>query len=68
MEQEAKCLNFYHTWIYEYFLNTGWFIWTIVVLVMGGNILAPIILWFLMSRREIPFFRKRNEKVNQGQS
>ncbi|MED4039170.1 hypothetical protein [Niallia taxi] len=42
-------MNFYHTWIYEYILNAKWFIWIIVYVVLGLNIIAPVIIWGLMN-------------------
>lgn len=42
-------LSFYHNWIYEYVLNTSWFLWVFVVLVLVVNFLGPVILWIIMS-------------------
>ncbi|CAM3784943.1 hypothetical protein COLU111180_08210 [Cohnella lubricantis] len=44
---------FYHSWLYRSILNTEWFMWTMVYLVLGGNLLAPIVAWFyaVMRRR-----------------
>ncbi|WML53598.1 hypothetical protein RCG17_02650 [Neobacillus sp. PS3-12] len=59
-------MDFYHNWLYEYILNTNWFIWIIIILVMGGNIVSPILLWFLMSGKKIPFFNKNKQQDTAG--
>jgi len=41
----------YDSWIYQYVLNTKWFMWTIVVTVLGSNILLPVWVWLLTSGR-----------------
>lgn len=62
-KREEIPVDFYHTWIYEYILNTNWFIWIIIIFVLGGNIVSPIILWFLLSGKRLPFSQKR---LDQG--
>jgi cytoskeletal protein RodZ len=60
-------MDFYHSWIYMHFLNTSWFVWSIVSLVFAFNIFAPILIWFVMSGRKMwenP--RKKGNKKKQG--
>lgn len=59
-------MDFYHSWIYVYIFNATWFLWMMVVIVLGGNILAPVIIWFLMSGRGMPFTRNKKNKAKQG--
>jgi hypothetical protein len=33
---------------------------------MGGNIVSPILLWFLMSGKKIPFFNKNKQQDTAG--
>ena len=51
-------MNLYHTWIYEYILNAKWFMWTIVYIVFGLNIVAPAIIWGLMNGTALKRWRK----------
>lgn len=45
-------MDFYHSWLYRYVLDTEWFMWTIVWFAVGVNLLAPVITWlFLVGRR-----------------
>ncbi|MEQ2528304.1 hypothetical protein EKG37_03995 [Robertmurraya yapensis] len=57
-------MDLYHSWLYQHVLNTGWFIWTIVVAVFLLNIIAPILIWYLMSEKKIPFIRRNTEDKN----
>ncbi|MFZ3591735.1 hypothetical protein ACOI1C_21580 [Bacillus sp. DJP31] len=54
-------MNLYHTWIYEYILNASWFVWTVVIVVLGFNILSPIFIWSIMSGRPVLLPRKLKE-------
>jgi len=46
-------MNFFETWIYEYVLNTPWFLWSAFWLIFGINSVSWIILWFMLSGRSI---------------
>jgi hypothetical protein len=60
-KEELK-MNFYHTWLYEYILNAKWFIWTIVVFVFAFNLIAPILVWFVMNSKPIPILKKLHKR------
>lgn len=69
-------MDFYHSWIYINILNAKWFIWTIVVIVLGFNILAPILVWIVINGKKMPFMKnkkknkngdKQNKQKNQNQ-
>lgn len=51
-------MDLYHSWIYENILNTKWFVWTIVIGVFTFNFLGPILVWFVMNSKSIPFLHK----------
>ncbi|MFS0862475.1 hypothetical protein [Fredinandcohnia sp. 179-A 10B2 NHS] len=59
-------MDLYHSWLYIHVLNTTWFVWAVVIIVFGFNLIAPIIIWFVMNGRRIniPFMRKK-EKARQ---
>ncbi|QOR68292.1 hypothetical protein IM538_09410 [Cytobacillus suaedae] len=68
-------MNLYHTWVYEYILNASWFVWSIVIVVLGFNILSPIFIWSIMSGRPILISSKlkkgnggKNEKTTEENS
>jgi len=46
-------MNIYETWVYEYVLNTPWFLWSVFWLIFGVNSVSWIILWFFLSGRSI---------------
>ena len=48
-------MNLFNTWIYQYFLNTEWFIWGIIVIVLGFTLLTPIFLWFSLTETKFKF-------------
>ncbi|MCY0875564.1 MAG: hypothetical protein OWT28_04745 [Firmicutes bacterium] len=45
--------GFYHQWWYVYILNTRGFIWAVTWLVLGANLLAPILLWAIFRGKPI---------------
>lgn len=57
-------MDLYHSWIYQYVLNTKFFVWTIIISVFVFNLLGPILVWFVMNSRSIPFLNKltKNKK------
>jgi len=57
-------VNFYHTWIYQHILNAPWFVWTIVVIILGLNLLFPVLVWGIMSGVPIIKLRKKKKKGN----
>lgn len=61
-----SAVDFYHNWLYQYVLNTNWFIWVIIIFVMGGNIISPIILWSLMGGKKIPFSKRGKQQDTTG--
>jgi hypothetical protein len=58
-------MDFYHWWIYESILNAQWFVWTIVILVFLLNIFGPILIWFRINSKPLPFIH-RKKKMNQN--
>ncbi len=44
-------MDFYHFWFYEYVLNTQWFLYGIVGLVLLVNLTSPIWIWYLLAGR-----------------
>ena len=64
-------LNFYHTWVYKNVINADWLLWIIVILVLGFNVLSPVILWGLMNGRSIIKWgkgKKTKKKENEIKS
>ncbi|RXT06942.1 hypothetical protein EIZ39_12305 [Ammoniphilus sp. CFH 90114] len=53
-------MDLYHSWFYVNILNSKWFVWSMVYLILGFNVLAPIIVWFVMSGKKIPFWGSKN--------
>ncbi|MDF2923858.1 MAG: hypothetical protein K0R57_2772 [Paenibacillaceae bacterium] len=49
MQQEGHTMDIMGTWVYKYVLNSWWFLWTIAVLIIAGNFLAPIMIWLIMA-------------------
>lgn len=41
-------MDFYKSWIYTHFLNEEWFIWGVVAVILGGNLLFPALVWLLL--------------------
>ena len=66
-------MDLYHSWFYEYILNTPYFLWTVVVFVFGFNFLGPVLVWFVMNSKSIPLLHrigkeKNTKKANNAQS
>lgn len=51
-------MDLHDSWFYIHILNSTWFLWTLVVLVLGGNVLAPILIWLIMS--STPLIKKKH--------
>ena len=60
-------MDFYHSWIYINILNAKWFIWTIVVMILAFNILAPIIVWIVINGKKMPFMKNKDKKDGEKQ-
>ncbi|BBH20350.1 hypothetical protein Back11_16950 [Paenibacillus baekrokdamisoli] len=45
-------MDWYHSWIYENVINTDWFVYSIVYLICGANLLSPIIFYLVMIRKK----------------
>lgn len=43
----------YHSWIYEKVLNTEWFMWILVYVMLGINVLAPLIAWYFTNGKKV---------------
>lgn len=54
-------MDFYNSWIYRHFLNKEWFIWGVVIVILGGNLLFPVLVRMLLGGK--PIFRKRKKNV-----
>ncbi|MFC4101816.1 hypothetical protein [Paenibacillus xanthanilyticus] len=50
----------YHWWIYEYVVNTAWFVQGVAWTLFLFNFALPVIVWFTMSSRN-PLRREKNE-------
>ncbi|MDQ8734942.1 hypothetical protein [Paenibacillus sp. LHD-38] len=46
-------MDFYHSWIYQHVINTEWFMWSVVYLVLGINVLSPVLVWYAMNGKHI---------------
>jgi hypothetical protein len=44
-------MDFYHTWLYEYVINTAWFLWIVVGVVFSANFIGPIFIWRITSSK-----------------
>jgi len=42
-------MDFYHFWLYQYVINTIWFLWIIVGVVIVLNFSGPVIFWLVMT-------------------
>jgi small-conductance mechanosensitive channel len=58
-------MDFYHWWIYKNIFNATWFIWTIVIIVFAFNLLGPILIWFRINSRPLPFMKKKQKDGKQ---
>ncbi|WP_165452253.1 hypothetical protein [Paenibacillus thalictri] len=46
-------MDFYHSWLYQQVINTEWFMWSVVWLVLIVNLLLPGIVWYAMNGKRI---------------
>ncbi|WP_162354586.1 hypothetical protein [Paenibacillus lycopersici] len=46
-------MDIYHSWIYQHVFNTEWFMWIVVYVVLGLNILSPLLVWFFITGRKL---------------
>jgi hypothetical protein len=60
MTRGGLAVDLYQTWLYREVINSVWMLRTIVFLVLIGNLLSPIFIWYLMSGRN-PFAHKKPE-------
>ncbi|MFS0775624.1 hypothetical protein ABC255_06430 [Neobacillus sp. 3P2-tot-E-2] len=44
-------MDFYHNWLYEYVLNTKWFLWIVVGAIFSINIVGPLFIWRITSSK-----------------
>jgi hypothetical protein len=44
-------MDLYQTWLYREVVNSVWMLRAIVFLVLIGNLVSPILIWYLMSGR-----------------
>ena len=66
-EKEEFRMDFYHSWIYESILNAKWFIWSIVVIVLVSNFLGPLLVWFVVNSKAMPFKKKEKKEKSANQ-
>ncbi|HJV46819.1 MAG TPA: hypothetical protein VJ824_13970 [Bacillota bacterium] len=57
-------MDLYHSWIYIQLINTIWFAYFWIALIIGGNIITPLIIWFVMSGKPLPFTHKNKNSKN----
>ncbi|THF77548.1 hypothetical protein [Cohnella fermenti] len=46
-------MDLYHSWLYRHVINTEGFMWTVVCLLLGFNILLPVFIWYFTRGRKI---------------
>ncbi|MCU9612587.1 hypothetical protein OEV98_03290 [Caldibacillus lycopersici] len=60
-------MDFYHNFFYIYVLNASWFVWTIIIASIVLNILAPILIWFVMNSKPLPIISSlKKEKTEKS--
>ncbi|AZN38355.1 hypothetical protein [Paenibacillus albus] len=63
-------MDFYHSWIYQNVFNTEWFMWIVVCLILGINIIAPLIVWYFITGKKLLKrylqHKKQNGQQRQG--
>ncbi|MDF2937426.1 MAG: hypothetical protein K0Q90_2799 [Paenibacillaceae bacterium] len=56
-----------NSWFYRYILNSSWFLWTVTVLIIALNFLAPVLVWLIMAgKAEKLKLRKKNKTTASG--
>lgn len=45
-------VDLYQTWLYREVINSVWMLRTVTFIVLIGNLLSPIFIWYLMSSRD----------------
>ncbi|REE81023.1 hypothetical protein A8990_12069 [Paenibacillus taihuensis] len=58
-------MDFYHSWIYQKVINTEWFMWIIVCVVLGINIISPLIVWYFITGKKMVKKYIAHKKQNQ---
>jgi hypothetical protein len=53
-------MDFYHNWIYQYIVNTQWFLWAVVGFFLAMNFIGPILIWRIFEGN------KRQENNKEG--
>lgn len=48
-------MNLYSSWVYQYILNAEWFVWGIIIVVLGFNLLSPFFLWYSLTETKITY-------------
>jgi len=64
LENGGNQMDFYHSWLYQYILNSRWFLWMLVGAILGLNILGPLIYWRATSSKKI--LNKKNSEKNKA--
>lgn len=59
-------MDLYHSWVYVNILNAKWLIWSIVIIVLAFNILAPIITWTVINGKGLPFVNSKKKRDNNS--
>ncbi|MNF95266.1 hypothetical protein D3C84_780080 [compost metagenome] len=57
-------MDLYHSWLYQKVINTEWFMWIIVYVSLGINILAPIIVWVFLNFKH--WIKKPEDRSNSN--
>ncbi|EFM10607.1 conserved hypothetical protein [Paenibacillus curdlanolyticus YK9] len=52
-------MDLYHSWIYMKVINTSWFMWSLVSVVLGLNLLTPLIIWYIINRKRLTKFMQQ---------
>jgi hypothetical protein len=55
----GRAVDLYQTWLYREVINSVWMLRAIVFLVLVGNLMSPILIWYLMSGRNPSSHKKR---------
>lgn len=62
----GNCMDLYHSWIYINIVNTKWFAWLIVYLVIAFSFLGPYLIWFVINGKELGITKKAGNFMGKG--
>ncbi|SFJ30495.1 hypothetical protein SAMN02799624_03973 [Paenibacillus sp. UNC496MF] len=61
-------MDFYHSWLYRAIINTHWFMWIVIYVTLGTNVLAPVIVWYFINGRQLlrRFWASKKRRSGSG--